>query len=145
MKSLKIAVASLFVLALFSGATSVFGQSARLVAAEIPFDFIVNEKMLPRGDYDITITSNGLVRIQQSDGRAAAAVFTMPLRDGAPVGDASGQLVFERVDGQYCLAQVWGPEMYSGGREMLKSRSREDGSADAGALTAVNFKAVSRS
>ena len=42
MKSLKIAVVSLFILVLFAGATSVFGQSARLVEAEIPFDFVVN-------------------------------------------------------------------------------------------------------
>ena len=145
MKSLKIAVVSLFILVLFAGATSVFGQSARLVRAEIPFDFIVNEKVLPRGDYDITITSNGLVRIQQSDGRASAAVFTMPLRDGAAVGDATGQLVFERVGDRYCLARVQGPEVFSGGREMLKSRGWKDGSVEAGELVAVNLKAASRS
>jgi hypothetical protein len=54
----------------------VFSQSARLVAAEVPFDFIVNKKVLPRGDYDITIASSRLVRIQQSDGGGEAGELT---------------------------------------------------------------------
>ena len=122
MKKSRIPVAFVFVLALLASATSALGLPA--MKADIPFDFVVNHRELPAGDYDVLFDDSGAVRIRMVGSRAAATVFTVPLKETEAAGGKPGRLVFARVKDRLVLSQVWFPGGRSGGRELLAPRGR---------------------
>lgn len=126
-------VALAFMTALVSNAQS----SRQNIRAEIPFDFIVGDKTLAAGKYDVrTITgsSNIGISVRSTDGSQSAlrlsnvaeaqrkrAVHPEPkmrLRNQ----NGSAMLTFHRYGSTYFLAQVWTAGSAEG-RELLKSKA----------------------
>ncbi len=91
-------VISLASLALNTG-KSVAQSTARV---QIPFDFIVNNHVLPAGSYFVTRIERHVVRLTSQSTSATAIVNPHP--DEKP---QSPSLVFMRVGREYFLAEVW--------------------------------------
>jgi len=88
--------------------------------ASIPFEFVVNEKHLPSGEYEVShVPNTAIILIQSRDGRSAA--YTPP----AILVDARsrdvGELVFNRYGDQYFLSRIVTPGDYIGS-QLTKSR-----------------------
>jgi hypothetical protein len=84
------------------------GQAGRTVRANVPFDFVVAEKTLRAGDYDIVIPSRGgdALALRSTDGKEQV----MRLSHAAQrVNDnkLTAKLVFHRYGSTYFLAQAW--------------------------------------
>lgn len=105
-------------LALVTAVVSANGQS-RKSRTSVPFDFMVGDKALPAGNYNVdSITSSGdALRIGNADSAQSATRLTV-VADGR---SKTAKLVFHRYGERYFLAQVWtagGAE----GRQLMKSR-----------------------
>ena len=79
-------------------------------SAQIPFDFIVGEKTLPAGLYELRRIGNDpyLLCIQNVDDSRNVMIFNTSLLDD---GDSIRQsaLVFHRYGDIYFLAEIWSP------------------------------------
>jgi hypothetical protein len=86
-------------------------QSGRLLAANIPFKFYLNDRAFPSGRYTVEPARAGgadALRIQSADGHLAAIVA---VRFGqSKTNEVEPTLVFERFGDQYFLSQVTGLE-----------------------------------
>lgn len=87
--------------------------------ASVPFDFIVGDKTLPAGDYNVTAinAAGDALRISSRDAKASAARLTMPLSGSSE----KAKLVFHRYGQSYFLAEVW-PGSGSEGRRLTKAK-----------------------
>ena len=96
-------------------------QEAR-VKANIPFDFVVGNKVLPAGEYVVSPqgATNQIILISAEEGNSAALATTLNCASSAP--SSSTKLVFHTMNGQYFLWQVW-TEGYDHGRQLPKSSS----------------------
>ena len=75
---------------------------------KVPFEFRVEGKTLPAGDYVITNPANNVnvLEIRNQNGAPAVLAFTEPV--SAPDGGiANAHLVFDRVGRIEYLVQVW--------------------------------------
>lgn len=102
-----LAVASLLATVLVASAQA---QSDSLIAANIPFNFVIKDRAFPAGEYTLTLVQVGgsdAVRIQSADGHITAFV---PTHSASAKANAEPKLVFDRYDDQYFLAQVFGLE-----------------------------------
>ncbi len=100
--SLFIAAALLVALAAPSLATAAFSFRIR---AEIPFDFMVGSKRLPKGEYLIEQTGdNGAVTIRHAK-KGKSVIFTVVR--GKMTDKPKSKLVFHRYGEQYFLARIW--------------------------------------
>ncbi|HEU5239357.1 MAG TPA: hypothetical protein VFU37_19660, partial [Pyrinomonadaceae bacterium] len=96
------------------------GQGER-ITAQVPFDFIVADKTLSSGRYEVARATNG--------GEALAirsAAKTEAVRLASRVDSKNGQimnakLVFHRYGETYFLSEVW-PGGTSQGRQLAKSK-----------------------
>ncbi len=91
--------------------TSAQAQSERLIAADVPFNFVIKDRALPAGDYAFVFVQVGgsdAVKIQSADGHITAFVPTRSARTRA--SQAEPKLVFNRYGDQYFLSQVCGLE-----------------------------------
>ena len=83
---------------------------AQEVRANIPFDFVVRDQVLPAGAYRIVLdrdaTSNNFLRIQSEDRRISAVSITSA--DGSASLDDS-RLIFTNHGDQYFLHEVLCP------------------------------------
>ena len=104
-------------LAFVTAVVSANGQS-RQARASVPFDFVVGDKTLASGHYDVaTINDAGdCLKISNTEAKGSAARLTAML-DGKT---DRAKLVFHRYGQRYFLAEVWtaGAE----GRQLNKSR-----------------------
>ncbi len=75
-----------------------------MVRATVPFDFSLNNKLLPAGEYTITAASAHALLVQNQAKHAAA--FTSTYSDGKQSKDSV--LVFKRYGNQYFLNAVRG-------------------------------------
>jgi len=91
----------------------------------VPFDFIVNGKTLPAGEYKVDglSTSTGTIAIRNTETTAKLMTLTNGC-ESIEAADAS-KLVFHRYGGQYFLAQVWSAGS-SEGRELPRSRAERE-------------------
>ena len=92
-----------FLAAAFISMSSAFAH-AQAVEFKVPFDFSVNDKVLPAGIYWVEYTSeNDAILVRSQDGRFNAISTT-----NAAYGKStdSGKLVFRRYGNQYFLHQV---------------------------------------
>lgn len=98
------------------------GQSGRTVKADVPFDFIVAEKTLRAGSYDIGIpkSSGEALAIRSSDGAERVMRLSHSAERGND-GNLTAKLVFHRYGSTYFLAQAW-TAGESTGIELSKSR-----------------------
>ena len=108
-------------MALVTAVASANAQSAKKVAADVPFDFIVGDQTLNAGAYTVKSTTapeNGLM-IQRASGKSEAMRLSFPIEPSK--SNRNAKLVFHRYGQRYFLAEVW---TGSGnvGRHLLKSR-----------------------
>jgi len=90
------------------------------VKANIPFDFVVGNQVLPAGEYLVTVqgSANEAILIRSTDSKSAAMTVTFSCASANPSKDT--KLVFHTLGGRYFLSQVWA-QGYSQGRELRKS------------------------
>ena len=80
--------------------------STPLLRADIPFNFIAGDAMLPAGTYTITEATPGVLLIQNEKlGPDAVFVMAHSLETTKPLD--SGKLIFNRYGDTYFLNQVW--------------------------------------
>ena len=81
------------------------GQSNRVVA-DIPFDFVVGDKVLPAGEYTMRGFGRGgdAILISQNDAKSSVIRLTNELQ---PSENTQARLVFHRYGQNYFLAEVW--------------------------------------
>jgi len=107
-------------LMLVAGVATANGQSKDRLVAQVPFEFIVGDKTLASGEYQLrAVTSAGeALLIKNADAGDAAIRMTSPI--GYDHSKTYARLVFHRYDNRYFLSQVW----MSGegiGRELQRS------------------------
>jgi hypothetical protein len=84
-----------------------FGQTERVVRADVPYAFTVASKTLPAGAYTFSVTPSGLQVQSATSGAITARIITRLggpdefLRDGA--------LVFDKTGDQRVLSEAWIP------------------------------------
>jgi hypothetical protein len=84
-------------------------QSSRPVRANIPFDFGVQNRVMPAGTYQLTYSalSHGVVIRGVDDNNLNIFVMTYSSTDANRPRDGKGKLVFNRYGGTYFLSQLW--------------------------------------
>jgi len=92
---------------------------------DVPFDFIVNGKTLPAGEYrvDSMSTATSTIAIRNAEKTAKILALTNGC-ESTEAADVS-KLVFHRYGNQYFLAQVWSAGN-SEGRELPRSRAERE-------------------
>ena len=90
-----------------------------MLKASVPFDFVVGEKTLPSGEYQVKAVNPTSVSIQSNDSSSSAIVLTSATQAGKILD--VGKLVFNRYGDQYFLSKIWVPSSDTG-RELRKSR-----------------------
>src|SRR5438034_4643630 len=102
--------------------SSVSAQSSHYFRVTIPFEFAINGKTLPPGEYIVRRVCQykpQWLSIGSVNGRTGQSVLTHNVRAGTL--QAESKLVFRRYGDQYFLSQVW--EAGDGdGHELRKSR-----------------------
>ena len=116
-----------FVLLTLVAAWPCLAQSVTTLAkAEIPFNFVVGQKTLPAGEYQIfpgNKVNKDILWIKKLDSRAAANMITFGRN--AKRQQAGPYLVFNRYGSQYFLSQVW-TELDQVGRQAPKSAAEKE-------------------
>ena len=114
----KYAYQVLIALTLFAGLMVPTTQAQSIIlTADIPFDFVVGDKQLHSGEYNVKQTHPGVMLIQSKDARSSAMVLTTAAEAGK-MSDV-GKLVFNRYGDQYFLSKIWASDS---GRQLPKSR-----------------------
>ena len=105
-------------IAFATAVVSAQAQSAHTVVSNIPFEFIVADKTLPAGEYQVNRALGNALTIRTSNGDASASRLTNEIQ---PNKDKRARLVFHRYGDRYFLAEVW-TGAGDVGRQLLKSR-----------------------
>jgi hypothetical protein len=80
-------------------------QTAHLLTADIPFDFVISNKVLPAGNYNLEpIGGLGTLKIHSAKGNIALIVMTQLISLRARQDEL--KLVFNRFGDQYFISQV---------------------------------------
>lgn len=98
------------------------GQSGRKVITRVPFDFVVADRTLRSGQYEV-INANGtgdVLAIRDATGKSQTMHITSPVI-GKNSRDTKAKLVFHRYGNTYFLSQVWLAGTGSG-REFARSK-----------------------
>ena len=105
MKRNLITILSLVVMSLMLSATGAYAQyhPQSYAKANVPFTFHVGTAQLPAGCYRILTQYQG---IAIRNCKTGATVFS-PVQRESP-RDTAAQLVFDHLDNQYFLTQIWG-------------------------------------
>jgi len=95
------------VLALASSAVA-NGQSGRQLKAQIPFDFIVADRTLRSGQYEVNNANSAgdVLAIRDAAGKSQAMRLTSAVVSNDR-RDMKAKLVFHRYGSTYFLSQVW--------------------------------------
>jgi hypothetical protein len=88
-------------------ATTSAAPFAVKIRAEIPFDFMVGKKRLPKGEYLIeSLNDSGTLTIRHAKKGKAVTFNTIRQK---PTDSSKSKLVFNRYGDQYFLARIWDP------------------------------------
>jgi hypothetical protein len=111
---------TLFGLGLLLAVSAVHAQEAG-VKANIPFDFVAGNEVLPAGEYVVTPegSSHQVILIRSTDNKAAKFATAFGCSSSRPSDQT--KLVFHTLGGHYYLYQVWS-RGYDQGRELPKSK-----------------------
>ena len=107
-------------------AITVSAQSERSKVTNIPFNFIVGQKILPAGEYTIEPNrkdSENVWLVQSRDGHITALFTTMSVR--ASETQEKTKFVFHKYGDRYFLSQIWRAGD-NGGRELRMSRPERE-------------------
>lgn len=122
MKKQAFGTLTMLTLVLAVSTISVSAQSERSKITNIPFDFIVGEKMLPAGEYTVAPNRSDSLNVwlvQSRDGHVNALFTTGSVR--ATETQEKTRFVFHQYGDQYFLSQIWTIGGNSG-RELLMPR-----------------------
>jgi len=100
---------------------SVNAQSSHYFFVTIPFEFAIQGKTLPPGEYIVKRSASNepaVLSISSVDGRTRTVVLTNNVR--ATTTQTKSKLVFLRYGDQFFLSQIW-EAGNNPGREVLKS------------------------
>ncbi len=116
---------TLILVAVFSSAAvSTKAQSGYGLRANVPFDFMVGDKMLPAGKIiarGVTAADGGPLSISNSTKNEQA--FRIARRMSGSDTSDRGKLVFHKYGDRYYLAEVWIPG--SNAWQVVKSKSEK--------------------
>ena len=103
-----------------------FAGLTNRVSAEIPFDFVVGNKELKAGKYNVgrlnTINTTGTLIIRKDDNKAAV---NFNVNGVTGKGESEPRLIFRRYGNQYFLAQIFDGESNQGFGLMKSKTERE--------------------
>ena len=118
----KLATLTVFVLSLLFSTVSFAQQSEAIYKATIPFEFQLNGKILPAGEYVVKMTDHF---IQIRPASEAKGVGTVTTRTSRNKQSEKNMLVFNVYENQYFLSQLWfeGSELV---REVPMSRAEAE-------------------
>ena len=108
---------NLIAICLLFTAVTLFAQTEQqwLMKVHIPYNFTVADQAMPAGIYNIyTVTTQGMVRITNVDGKHSAIVTT--LANYVSTAASASHLVFDQYGDEYFLAQIW-----SGGEDVSRN------------------------
>jgi hypothetical protein len=98
-------VAISFGAALF--ATTLAAPFTVKIRADIPFDFMVGKKRLPKGEYLIeSVSDSGVLTIRNTKKGKAVTFNTIKSK---PTDSNKSKLLFNRYGEQYFLSRIWDP------------------------------------
>jgi len=129
MKSLRISsilgsslLASALAIGMVASAPTALAQTTPVAKADIPFDFVAGQQVMPAGTYEITHSDN-LLELRATDQKAAEfltvhAAYTLHTPSGS-------SLVFDRRGDKYFLRQIWTAGNHDG-YECPKTRIEKD-------------------
>lgn len=129
MKSLRISsilgsslLASALAIGMVASAPTALAQTTPVAKADIPFDFVAGQRVMPAGTYEITHSDN-LLELRATDQKAAEflsvhAAYTVHTPSGS-------SLVFDRRGDKYFLRQIWTAGNHDG-YECPKTRIEKD-------------------
>jgi hypothetical protein len=107
MKRLIISMIVAIIVGAASLATSLAAPFTVKIRAEIPFDFNVGKKRLPKGEYLIeSVGDTGTLTIRHA--RKGKAVTFNTIRQ-KPTDSPKSKLIFNRYGDQYFLSRIWDP------------------------------------
>ncbi|HVF51012.1 MAG TPA: hypothetical protein VNA19_13040 [Pyrinomonadaceae bacterium] len=129
MKKQALRVVVMFAL-LFSLATvGANAQTAQQrIVVNIPFEFVVGQKTLPAGEYDIkriARNSEKALLVRSTDGRKSEMIITHTAEAGTAREAQPTQVSFHRYGDKYFLFQIW-TQGASVGRELPASQQERD-------------------
>ena len=108
----------LFAAASLLPVSGVLAQTA--ATADIPFDFICQQKAMPHGSYRVTVLNENAIAVISQDGR----IHAMSLVESTDAAHGKGgKLVFHRYGDQYFLSEVQTP---AGGVDMQLPTSKSE-------------------
>jgi hypothetical protein len=95
------------------------------VKANIPFDFVVADRVMPAGEYEVSqLGATGqAIAILSEDRKSAAMTVTSACASSGP--SKSSKLVFHAIGGRYFLSQIW-VEGYDQGRQFRESKAERE-------------------
>lgn len=103
------ALVSCLALAMLLGASSLGAQTgekaARVVAVNVPFDFMVEQVMFPAGSYTVKPLENRTFYLQAANGREAVRIATEPIPAASDPHTLG--LIFDQQDGHHHLRELW--------------------------------------
>lgn len=85
----------------------------------VPFEFSINDKLFPAGDYDLVCTP-GQVELRDARAQVLATAISHPVQ--APNHSFSPELVFVTDSGVHDLRQIWIGDPHNG-YELPRSRT----------------------
>lgn len=105
-----------------ASATIANGQSGRQLTAQVPFDFVVAERTLRSGQYEVSNANSAgdALAIRDAGGKNQTMRLTSPVIANDRQ-EMSAKLVFHRYGSTYFLSQVWLAGK-SEGREFAKTK-----------------------
>jgi hypothetical protein len=110
---------ALFILGLLLAVSASQAQELR-VKAQIPFDFVVGNKVLPAGEYMVLHAgAQQAIMIRSNDSNDAVLSITLPC--GSSATSDTTKVVFHNVAGRYFLSEIWA-QGYAQGRQLPKSK-----------------------
>jgi hypothetical protein len=94
-------------LSLVTAVVSANGQSSNRQVANIPFEFVVGDKEMPAGKYQVATANatGGTLKILGITNTNSAFRLSNTITQAQPV--EQGKMVFHRYRNQYFLAEVW--------------------------------------
>src|SRR5277367_4238135 len=92
----------------------------------VPFDFVVRDKIMPAGLYrtdHVDGTARGVMTMSSAGGQIAFMVMSSPVTSASALRE--GKLVFHHYADRYFLAEIWGPGRNGGLLLPVTPRERE--------------------
>jgi hypothetical protein len=117
--SMKLMRSAFLGLGLLLAVSAAQAQDAK-VKADIPFDFVVGDRVMPAGEYIVGPAGSVSQAITISSGDRTDLTLTFACASSGP--SKSTKLVFHALAGRYFLSQVW-VEGYSQGRQLRMSKT----------------------